>query len=153
MGDEPSRTKSRAWSGGNMLVALLLIFAVGGLYAYVTRPAKTPVGWSEDFAAAKEQAARERRPMFVDFSAAWCPPCNQMAREVLPVQRVTEALRGFIPVHVDVDRDRDLATSFRVEALPTFLVLSPEGREVHRFTGYRSADELLLEIAEARKRL
>jgi len=153
MNDEPTRTESRTWSGGNMLVALLLLFAVGGLYAYVTRPAKTPVGWSEDFAAAKEQAAREGRPMFVDFSAAWCPPCNQMAREVFPVSRVADVLRGFIPVHVDVDRNSDLAATFRVEALPTFVVLSPDGREVYRFTGYRSADELLLEIATARKRL
>jgi thiol:disulfide interchange protein len=153
MSDEPSQAKRRSPAGGNLLVALLLIFAVGGLYAYVTRPARTPVGWSEDFAAAKEQAAREGRPMFVDFSATWCPPCNQMARDVLPVRRVADALKGFITVHVDVDKDKDLAASFRVEVLPTFIVLSPQGREVYRFEGYRSADDLLRELAEARKRL
>lgn len=153
MSDGPSSTTGRSSGRGNLLAGVLLLLAVGGIYAYVMRPAKLPAGWSEDFAAAKEVAGREGRPMFVDFGATWCPSCQQMARQVLPASRVTEALRGFVPVQVDVDNDKPLAVSFQVQVLPTFIVLSPAGREVYRFEGYRSVDDLVGEIAKAQERL
>jgi thioredoxin-like negative regulator of GroEL len=153
MSDKPSATGSRRSSRANLPIALLLVIGVGAVYAYVSRPVKTPAGWSEDFAAAREQAAREGLPMFIDFSATWCPACNQMARDVLPAQRVADALHGFIPVHVDVDKERQVAAAFHVEVLPTFIVTNPAGREVYRFEGYRSVDEFVAEIAKARERL
>lgn len=149
----PTETKPPRGGRGNLLIGLLLVIAVGGLFAFVTRPAKTPAGWSEDFEAARTLAVREGLPMFIDFNATWCGPCQMMARDVLPQERVADALRGFVAVRVDVDKDRQTAAAFRIEALPAFVVLNTAGREVYRFEGYRSVDDFLAEIAEARGRL
>jgi thiol:disulfide interchange protein len=118
-----------------------------------TGPLPTPANWLTDFTAALEQAGREGRPVLLDFGAAWCPPCQAMARNVLPDARVAEALKGFIAVKLDADREAELARRFRAGAIPVYVVLDAAGREVHRFEGYRDAAEFAAEIAIARTRL
>lgn len=153
MSDVPPNTSDRPAGKRNLWFALAVLAAFALVYAYVNRPVKMPAGWGEDFAAARERARREGLPLFVDFGASWCPPCREMVRSVLPAPEVVRALEGFILVKVDVDEHRDLAASFRAEALPTFLVLTPAGREVYRIEGYRSVEAFVAEIARAREQL
>ena len=137
-------------SRGKVLAGLAFVLAAGGLLAYFNSPARTPLGWSEDFQAAQALAHREKRPMLVEFGAAWCPPCQYMARKVLPDPRVREALREFVTVKVDVDSNAELAATFRADSLPTFVFLDAAGREVHRVVGGLDVREFLAEIARAR---
>jgi thioredoxin-related protein len=42
-----------------------------------------------------------------------------------------------VPVRLDVDREgRQLSNEYRVDGLPTVLILDPDGREIGRIPGY-----------------
>ncbi|MFP6765808.1 MAG: trypsin-like peptidase domain-containing protein [Planctomycetaceae bacterium] len=74
--------------------------------------------------------------VILEFSAAWCVPCREMAPVVSRLQE-----QGYPIRTVDFDRERDLAQRFQIESLPTF-VLIVRGREQERFSGRLSETRL-----------
>ena len=77
--------------------------------------------------------------VLVDFGASWCPPCIQME----PVLKtVTEKNKGkFSLVKVDGGRDQDILQSYKVTALPVFIVFK-DGKQVWRKNGIATEQEL-----------
>ena len=79
------------------------------------------------------------RPVLVDFSATWCPPCRMLAPVI---DRLAQDLTGSLAVGaVDVDREPELATAYGITALPT-VVLFQGGQPVGRLTGFHALPEL-----------
>jgi len=68
----------------------------------------------------------------LDFTAAWCGPCKQLA----PVLASIAADYKIPVVEIDVEEDRALAQKFAVTSMPT-VVLWRDGREVGRVVGAR----------------
>ena len=111
-----------------------------------------PKGWTEDFEAAKQQAAKEGKLILMDFSGSdWCGWCRKMDEEVFTKDRfVREASKKFVLVSVDSPRDksilsalarkqnRELAVKYEVRGYPTVVIVDPDGKEVKRHSGYRS---------------
>src|SRR5690242_1763666 len=85
----------------------------------------TPAGvWKTDFAAAQAEAKNLNRPLVVHFGATWCAPCRRMEKEVLHSSQVLKSLdAGFVAVKVDVDRNPKVQAKYRVENLPTDIIL------------------------------
>lgn len=96
------------------------------LIAKALRP-KEIVPWRTDFAAAKEEARREGKPVFAYFTASWCGPCQTMRHTTWADAGVEAALRDYVPVKIDVDRSPDLASDFRISAVPSFIVVGKDG--------------------------
>ena len=72
----------------------------------------------------------------LDFSASYCGPCQQMVPILQRMER-----EGFPIRQIDISSDPELTKRFNVDRIPT-LVLLVEGKEVKRFVGLTSADEL-----------
>ncbi|KAL3526485.1 hypothetical protein ACH5RR_011141 [Cinchona calisaya] len=84
--------------------------------------------------------------MVVDFAASWCGPCKMME----PVVKDMAAKYTDIDfVKIDVDELSDVAQEFRVQAMPTFLLLK-QGKEIERVVGGKK-DELEKKILKHRE--
>ena len=108
---------------------------VKGVYyraAHVAAPPST-IAWRSDLDAALAEARRTGRPVLVDFSASWCPPCIAMKHDVWPDPAIERAVTdAYVPLFVDVDRNAALSERYGVESIPTILVLDGQGQIVRR---------------------
>lgn len=85
-------------------------------------------------------------PVLVDFTAAWCGPCQALA----PVlEEISKEMAGRLSiVKVDVDEAPDAAATYGVTAMPT-LVLFKNGKEAWRRIGAAPKRTLSEELAKA----
>lgn len=72
----------------------------------------------------------------LDFSAGYCGPCQQMVPILQRMQRASFPVR-----QIDITEEPDLTRQFKVDRIPT-LVLLVEGKEIQRFVGLTSEEEL-----------
>ena len=102
-------------------------------------PLESSLTWL-GFDEAQISARSNNKPVFLDIYAEWCPPCKQMDRFVFPVDSVQDLLtRRFTLAKVNLDEPvwgDSVKKRFRVRAIPTYIVLSPSGREIKRHVGF-----------------
>ncbi len=93
-------------------------------------------GWQSDFESAEALAKAQNVPMVVHFHAHWCGPCRVMETEVLSSADVNSALgAGIIGVKINSDDRKDLVSRFGISALPTDVIVSPDGRILSKDVG------------------
>lgn len=122
----------------------LILCAVVGVatLAKALRP-KEIVPWRTDFAAATAEAKRDGKPVFAYFTAVWCGPCQTLTHTTWADRKVDDALRGYVPVKVDIDRNPALAEKYGVRAVPTLAVLGDEGQPLRQTEGALPAEDFL----------
>ena len=91
------------------------------------------------------------KPLLLDFSAQWCPPCQTLAADVLHAPQHEATLASLHLVVLDADDPASWATKDRyaVGGYPTVIVTDPEGYELARLTGYPGQDAFLGWLAGA----
>ena len=95
----------------------------------------TPVN---DLSFASEVLAADR-PVLVDVSAPWCPPCR--AAEPVLADLARERARDLKVVRIDGEESPALVALLGVRGFPTFL-LYEHGHEVKRQAGFRGIQAL-----------
>lgn len=88
-----------------------------------------------------EPSQPEALPELWDFSAEWCPPC----RDQKPIIHELEGeLKGRVEVKIiDVDQEKDLASRFAINAIPTQVFLDGAGNELSRHVGFFPKDSIM----------
>ncbi|MFE1414889.1 thioredoxin family protein [Streptomyces sp. NPDC058746] len=97
----------------------------------------------DDFEA--EVLEERGRPVLVEFTADWCPPCRQLA-PVLSAVAAEEADRLKV-VQLDVDSNPGTVARYGVLSMPTLLVFR-DGEPVQQMVGLRAKRKLLQELEE-----
>ena len=124
--------------------------AVAAVFSAVAASAALPDGWTDDFDAAKKQAAKEGKRLLVDFSGSdWCGWCKRLDKEVFSQKDfVSKAKKDFVLVLVDSPQDKSilsekaakqnpgLVKKYNIHGFPSVLVMDAEGNTLYR-TGYR----------------
>jgi len=159
---------------GILFFALALYFTVTGIETSLkTVPAglggpaaQSSIRWLPYSQAVLDQAAREGKPVFVDFYADWCVPCKEMDAQTFPVAEVVARSKDFVMLKVDLTSAEDpqseaLIKKYGVKGVPTLVFLRPDGREISelRGTGFEPSDVFLgkmnkaLELSRKQKEL
>jgi thiol:disulfide interchange protein len=133
-----SHSSHRAVLIGGVALALIAIAVVAR-----TRTAVEQVPWRTDYTAGMAEAAKGGKPVLLDFSAGWCPPCQSMKRDTWSDAAVAKALEGDVPITVDPDHHLELLRKYDVQAYPTMILLSPAGVPVREQVGYVDAEDFL----------
>ena len=98
-------------------------------------------GTKENFA---EKVLKNKKPVLVDFSAEWCPPC-QALHPVL--EELAEERNDFLIVTVDIDENPDLADEYEVSSIPCVMVFK-DGKEVDRRVGLQPKKRLIKMVSK-----
>lgn len=86
---------------------------------------------------ALSKAEKEGKPVVLVFSAAWCPPCQQMKKNVYPSAEVTPMHDKFVWAYLDVDEGDNsrAAENFSVSGIPHVEFLDASGKSLGKQVG------------------
>ena len=120
--------------------------------------------WTEDIEAAFSAAAKSKKPVFVDFTGSdWCYWCILADKNIFSTKQWARFAPKMVCLKVDFPKEGrpdaetmakrwKLAKEFNVRGYPTFVLVSPERKEIARFSaGRKSADEFIDEMKKVLK--
>ncbi len=86
-----------------------------------------------DIDAAFSRAIAEKKPVFLFWTAAWCPPCNHVKSTIFTREDFVAKSRAFVPVYVDGDTPsgQALGKRFNVSGYPTMVLLDSRRQRSH----------------------
>ena len=132
---------------GAMSIGMALCLTVGASLG------ASAVQWQPSLERAQVVAAHSNRLVLVHFWGNGCPPCAWMEREVFSRQDVAGAVdQGFVPVKVNKDQFPNLARQFGVAAVPTDVIMTPQGQVLGSYVGKTSADEFVSRLHQVVQR-
>jgi thioredoxin-related protein len=117
-----------------------------------TAEAKTEAKWVADFDKAVEQAKKEHKDLFVDFTGSdWCSWCIKLHEEVFSHDDfLAAAQKDYVLVSLDYPhsdeakakvpnaaRNDELAKTHKIQGFPTVLLMTADG-DVFAQTGYQA---------------
>jgi thiol:disulfide interchange protein DsbD len=151
------RTK-RTLIGSMIVLAVLASMLSANAFAGAswTHRKHPAIKWMHNIDEGLARAKREKKPVMVDFMAVWCPPCHAMEDTTFASPDVIRRASAFIPVRIDIDRQRAVAERYEALArkyggigIPNVLFMAPDGRKLKHIVGYYGPQQLIAAMDSA----
>lgn len=114
------------------------------------------IQWTHDLNAGLAKAKEKQKPVMIDFMAVWCPPCKAMEDSTFSDARVIRAAKTFVPVRIDIDKQRELAARYNGLArkygglgIPNILFMAADGTQLKHIVGYYNPAQLIAAMDSA----
>ncbi len=127
------------------IIGMLLALSACGIASELIHFRDTTTSWDN----VKAIAAQEKKLIFIDAYTDWCVWCKVMDKETFSDSAVANFMNEkFVPVHYEMETGFGMMMSakYRVNAFPTFLIFTPDGKLVNRIIGYHKSKEFLEEL-------
>ena len=101
--------------------------------------------WNSSLSGGEFEAEKFSLPTYLLFTGtSWCPPCQALESSILNTSEFRDfANKNLVLVKVDIPRtrvpsgdNRILTDRFSISSYPTVILLSPNGEEIKRITGF-----------------
>jgi thiol-disulfide isomerase/thioredoxin len=113
-----------------MMATTLLLYATLTLAA---TPAADGIRWTAEVDEALRLSQKYHVPVLLHFSSDNCPPCRLLEQRAFKTHGVIKAVHDdYIPVLINVDKNRALAQKYSVQQWPTDILLNSDGEVIHR---------------------
>ncbi len=143
-------------AGGSLIFSLFFRFFNPGIVSSerVVRSIEEEPFWISSDEVGFQQARLEGKPVVMDFYADWCSACKELDEKTWTDEKVLSELSEFIPVKLDLTRNNESTEFYRnryqIIGLPTVIFFNSSGKEVGRFGGFRSPENVLLDLQKYR---
>jgi len=99
--------------------------------------------------AAKAKACQENKIVIMEFTAKWCIPAKDMEKAVFGNVKVQQ----FIAEHaiffqVDIDEQKNLKAEYKIQALPTIILMKASGKILSRKEESFNAESFIAWVEE-----
>ena len=93
-----------------------------------------------DFISQAAKTTPQEKIVVLDFFATWCGPCKAMAPTMEKMEKKYGDKIEFRKI--DIDQEPQLAQKYDINAVPTLVILSPQGDVVDKIVGGKPEEEL-----------
>jgi thioredoxin:protein disulfide reductase len=138
----------RNWRPFLVLRSALGIASVAALILLMLPRAKArPVDFQPFDDAELGTATAARKPVLVDFAADWCIPCREMDHSTFLDPAVVKEAQRFVRMRADLtaqdDKNAAIMSKFKIQGVPTTVLIDSNGKIRHQKVGYIGAKEML----------
>lgn len=101
------------------------------------------------------QAAKDGKPVIIDFWADWCAACHELEEYTFTDPRVRALAGNYVLLKFDATKDSEqlrlIKTKYSIKGLPTVIFLNPHGVWIDALTltQFESADKFLKRMEKA----
>jgi thioredoxin-related protein len=85
----------------------------------------------------------EKKKVFISFYADWCTYCRRMDATTFKDPVIVSYLKdNFIPIRVDVVREKEITAKYNINPLPDSWFISEDGDVIGNKPGFMTAEQL-----------
>lgn len=86
-----------------------------------------------------QEVLNNNKPILLDFWASWCGPCQMLAPII---EEIADEREDITVGKINIDDEHELAAIFRVESIPTLIVME-NGKPKAQSVGYVEKEAVL----------